>query len=103
MATGVIKKDSIQAYMINFDVASDTLQGIDEADMNDTNHLFAVVYHGSLGYLPVDNDGYLWTFRRAPSGNGVQFFTRVTSSNYVLYMRKYQGGAWGSWVSVTFS
>lgn len=103
MAESKLKKTNTYVYQLTADYIDGDVQNINESEMNSTNNMFTIVLHQTLGYLPIDADGYLWTFRRSTSSNGVQFFTRVTATQYVLYMRKFQNRAWGNWVSITFS
>lgn len=72
------------------------------ANLNDisANGVYSVA--ASTTNAPVTQTGILMHFVKS-SNAAVQFFTRETTTNYVLYMRKSQGGSWGAWKSITFA
>lgn len=103
MAESKILLDKPNMVFANYDNALSELVEIEEANIDSTNRLFTAVIHNNEGKLPVNYDGYLWTFRRQQNNSGIQFFTRVTKTVGILYMRKFQSGSWGDWLSITFS
>lgn len=52
--------------------------------------------------IPVAYTGYLIHIRQSTQA-ALQLYTRTTSTNRVLYMRKKQSGSWGTWGSITFT
>lgn len=52
--------------------------------------------------IPVAYTGYLLHIRQS-SQAALQFYTRTTSTQRILYMRKKQNGSWASWGSITFT
>ena len=58
----------------------------------------------STGTLPVNNNGYLFTYVRDASATKVQFYvTAGSNTSKTLYMRRMWQGAWEAWTSITFS